>query len=73
LTALQIASPDGGYRVAFLNHTDREVKVTVNGDSISLPAKHSTTTTVYGRFRWAVDGQENTAGIVGGSAEVAIR
>lgn len=46
---------NGKHRVVFFNQSDREVMLTVEGESVRLPAKHKITAEVAGRFSWKLD------------------
>ena len=65
-----------GLTAGFHNRTDRDVTITVNGETVKLPARHSVTARVPAGFAWRLDGGDERAEVVpAGSAgvEVAIR
>jgi hypothetical protein len=62
--------------VGFFNHTDRDVKLTVEGKTVTLPKRHHVTAEVPARFVWQLDGGEERRTVVPAAApgvEVVIR
>ena len=56
-----LASPSMKRTIGFFNHTDRDLKLTVDGETITLPKRHQVTATVAAKFRWKLDdGPERT-------------
>lgn len=56
-----LTSPSMKRTIGFFNHTDRDLKLTVNGETITLPKRHQVTATVAAKFRWKFnDGPERT-------------
>lgn len=49
------ASPLTKRTIGFFNHTDRDVRLTVEGETITLPKRHQVTATVAAKFRWTLD------------------
>ncbi len=53
------ASPQARRKVGFFNHTDRAVRLTVEGETVTLPGRHFITAEVPARFAWRLnDGEE---------------
>jgi hypothetical protein len=53
------SAPDSRRRVGFFNHTDRDLRLTVEGQSITLPRRHHIAARVPPRFVWKLeDGAE---------------
>jgi hypothetical protein len=70
------ATPTARRRVGFFNHTDRDVRLTVEGQSVTLPGRHFVTAEVPAKFGWRLDGGEERRTEVPAAApgvEVVIR
>lgn len=52
------ASPRARRTVGFFNHSDRDLKLTVEGESVTLPRRHYVTAEVSAAFTWRLDGDE---------------
>lgn len=50
-----LASPTMKRTIGFFNHTDRDLTLTVDGETITLPKRHQVTATVAAKFRWKFD------------------
>ncbi len=50
------ASPAMRRAIGFFNHTDRDLRLTVEGETITLPRRHQVTATAPAKFRWRIDG-----------------
>lgn len=71
-----LASPAMKRTIGFFNHTDRDLKLTVDGETITLPKRHQVTATVAAKFRWKLDdGPERTTEVptVAPGVEVVVR
>lgn len=67
---------NGKRRVGFFNQTDRAVVLTVEGESVTLPGRHTITAEVPATFTWALDrGDPRSTTVPGGASgvEVVIR
>jgi hypothetical protein len=69
------AGPTARRTVGFFNHTDRDLKLTVEGDTVTLPRRHYVTAEVPAAFTWKVDGDERRTEVptVAPGVEVVIR
>ena len=56
------ATPSAKRSVGFFNHTDRDLQLTVEGQTITLPKRHSVTAEVPAKFTWTLEGnlEQNT-------------
>ena len=56
------ATPSAKRSVGFFNHTDRDLQLTVEGQTITLPKRHSVTADVPAKFTWTLEGnlEQNT-------------
>jgi hypothetical protein len=52
------ASPSAKRTVGFFNHTDKSIKLTVEGETVTLPSKHQVSATVPAQFSWKMDDGE---------------
>ena len=50
------ATPSAKRSVGFFNHTDRDLQLTVEGQTITLPKRHSVTADVPAKFTWTLEG-----------------
>jgi hypothetical protein len=68
-------SPKANRTVGFFNHTDRDLKLTVEGDTVTLPRRHFVTAVVPATFAWKLDGDERRTEVPAGApgVEVVIR
>ena len=69
------AGPTAKRTVGFFNHTDRDLKLTVEGDTVTLPRRHYVTAEVPATFAWKLDGDERRTEIPAAApgVEVVIR
>lgn len=69
------ASPNARRRVGFFNHGDRDLKLTVEGESVTLPRRHFVTAEVPAAFTWKLDGDEQRTEVPAAApgVEVVIR
>ena len=49
------SSPSAKRSIGFFNHTQRDLQLTVEGQTITLPKRHSVTAEVPAKFTWKVD------------------
>ena len=47
-------------KVGFFNHSDREIVLDVNGESVRLPSGQHVTLRLPRKFKWAEKGQKGT-------------
>jgi hypothetical protein len=69
------ASPKARRTVGFFNHSDRDLTLTVEGESVTLPRRHYVTAEVPAAFTWKLDGDERRTEIPAAApgVEVVIR
>jgi hypothetical protein len=70
------ASPQARRKVGFFNHTDRVVRLTVEGETVMLPGRHFVAAEVPAKFAWRINGGEERRTEVPATApgvEVVIR
>ena len=69
------AGPTAKRTVGFFNHTDRDLKLTVEGDTVTLPRRHYVTAEVPATFGWKLDGDERRTEVPAAApgVEVVIR
>jgi hypothetical protein len=71
------AAPGPGSKrtVGFFNHTDRDLTLTVEGDTLTLPRRHFVSASVPLKFNWKLDGNERRTEIPASApgVEVVIR
>ena len=69
-------SPTAKRSVGFFNHTERDVQLTVEGQTITLPKRHSVMADVPAKFTWKLDGnleQTTEIPLAAPGVEVVIR
>jgi hypothetical protein len=69
------AGPTAKRSVGFFNHTDRDLKLTVEGETVTLPRRHYVSATVPATFAWKLDGDERRTEVPAAApgVEVVIR
>lgn len=70
------ADPAGRRKVGFFNQSDRDVRLTVEGQAITLPKRHTVTASVPATFAWKLDDGPDEKTTIPGAApgvEVLIR
>lgn len=67
--------PKAKRTVGFFNHTDRDLMLTVEGDTVMLPRRHYVTAEVPATFVWKMDGDERRTEVPAAApgVEVVIR
>ncbi|HET6576444.1 MAG TPA: hypothetical protein VFG68_22785 [Fimbriiglobus sp.] len=69
------ASPGAKRKVGFFNHSNRDLTLTVEGESVTLPRRHYVNARVPAAFTWKLDGAERQTEIPAAApgVEVVIR
>jgi hypothetical protein len=52
------AGPNAKRTVGFFNHTGRDLTLTVEGETVTLPRRHYISAGVSATFTWKLDGDE---------------
>jgi hypothetical protein len=69
------AGPKAKRTVGFFNHTDRDLRLTVEEETVTLPRRHYVTAEVPAAFTWKLDGDERRTEVpaMAPGVEVVIR